>query len=45
MPVDRIFLQLYDYRFAAMRTIAMANSEKGEEVDLLAPLSEPQRLR
>jgi len=40
MPADRIFLQLYDPGFAAMRTIAMANSERGEEVNQLTSLSE-----
>lgn len=40
MPADRIFLQLYDSGFGAMRTIAMATPEYGKKVDLLTPLSD-----
>ncbi|MBN2440234.1 MAG: sigma 54-interacting transcriptional regulator [Spirochaetales bacterium] len=39
MPADIIFLQIYDPGFSAMRTIAQANLEKGEAMDLLTPLS------
>jgi formate hydrogenlyase transcriptional activator len=40
MPADRIYLQLIDHGLAAMRTIAAADLEKGEKVDLITPLSD-----
>jgi transcriptional regulator with GAF, ATPase, and Fis domain len=43
IPVDRLFLQVYEADLAAMRTLAMATSDKGEEVSLLTPLGEDSR--
>ncbi|MGA1870177.1 MAG: sigma-54 interaction domain-containing protein [bacterium] len=40
MPVDRMFLQQFDFNFRAMRTIATATFSECSEVDLLTPLSE-----
>jgi transcriptional regulator with GAF, ATPase, and Fis domain len=38
IPVDRMFMQLYEPDLAAVRTVAIATEEVGEEVDLLTPL-------
>ena len=40
MPVDRMFLQRYDYGFNAMRTIAEATLSECHKLDTLTPLSE-----
>jgi len=40
MPVTRMALQYYDKGLHSMRTIAMANLNGGEGVDLLTPLSD-----
>ncbi len=44
MPVDRMFLELYDHSFGAMRTIAVATSSGADTLDLLTPLSEEARV-
>ncbi|MCP5108217.1 MAG: sigma-54-dependent Fis family transcriptional regulator, partial [bacterium] len=44
MPVDRMFLQLYDHGFGAMRTIATATPSGSGTLDLLTPLSEEARV-
>jgi formate hydrogenlyase transcriptional activator len=38
LPVDRMFLQIYEPDLAAMRTIAMASAESGEQLDVLTPM-------
>jgi formate hydrogenlyase transcriptional activator len=38
VPVDRLFLQVYDTRLGAMRTLASATAQVGEELDLLTPM-------
>ncbi len=38
IPVDRMFLQVYESELGAMRTVARANAELGREVDLLTPI-------
>jgi len=43
IPLDRMFLQCYDYNFVAMRTIAMATETECGKLDLLTPLSEESR--
>ncbi len=43
VPVDRMFLQVYEAGLGAMRTVATATAERGREVDLLTPLPEPVR--
>ena len=43
MPVDRMFLQVFEPHLAAMRTLATATAEAGEEVDLLTPLADESR--
>ena len=35
IPVDRMFMQVYESDLAAMRTLAVATADRGEEVDLL----------
>jgi len=45
IPVDRMFLQVYEADLAAMRTLAMASAGSGEEVDLLTPMPEEARSR
>jgi len=44
MPLDRMFLQCYDYGFGAMRTIAAATESECSELDLLTPLSDDARV-
>jgi hypothetical protein len=39
MPVSRMALEHYDEVLGSMRTIAKANPEGGESVDLITPLS------
>ena len=43
IPLDRMFLQVFEPDLGAMRTLATANAERGEEVDLLTPLAEESR--
>ena len=43
MPVDRMFLQQFDYGFGAMRTIATATFSDCSKLDLLTPLSDEAR--
>jgi len=43
IPVDRMFLQCYDYNFGSMRTIATATETECRKLDLLTPLSEEAR--
>ena len=38
IPVDRMFLQVFEPDLGAMRTLATASAEAGETVDLLTPL-------
>ena len=45
VPVDRMFLQLYEPELGAMRTMAMATLEEGKQVDLLTPLPQEARER
>ena len=45
LPVDRMFLQVYEPDLGAVRTLATATAEEGEGVDLLAPLAEQTRDR
>ena len=45
LPIDRMFLQVYEPDLGAMRTLATATSDEGEKVDLLAPLAEQTRYR
>ncbi len=45
LPVDRMFLQVYEPDLGAMRTLAAASAEEGERVDLLTPLAEQTRER
>jgi transcriptional regulator with GAF, ATPase, and Fis domain len=40
LPVDRIFLELFDNTYNSMRTIAVATKKGGKEIDLLTPLSD-----
>jgi len=43
MPLDRMFLQCYDFGFEAMRTIATATQSECSKLDLLTPLSNKAR--
>ena len=43
LPVDRMFLQVYEPDLGAMRTLASASAEGGKRVDLLTPLAEQSR--
>ena len=43
LPVDRMFLQVYEPDLGAMRTVATATAENGRKVDLLTPLAEESR--
>ncbi len=43
IPVDRMFLLIYEPDFSAMRTLAMATLEKGKQLDWLTPLSKTAR--
>ena len=45
LPVDRMFLQVYEPELGAMRTVATATAEDGEKADLLTPLAEETRER
>ena len=45
LPVDQIFLQVYEPDLGAMRTLAAATAEEGNKVDLLTPLAEQTRER
>jgi len=45
LPVEWMFLQVYEPELGAMRTVATATAEGGEKVDLLAPLAEQTRER
>ncbi|MGB5661390.1 MAG: sigma 54-interacting transcriptional regulator, partial [Thermoanaerobaculia bacterium] len=45
IPVDRMFMQVYEPDLAAMRTLAMATEDRGEEVDLLTAIPEETRIR
>jgi len=39
MPADHIYLEKYDENLSAMRFVARADSEKGERMDALVPLT------
>ncbi len=39
IPVDRMFLQVYEPDLVAIRTVAIATAEEGQKVDLLTSLS------
>jgi transcriptional regulator with GAF, ATPase, and Fis domain len=43
IPVDRMFLQVFERDLGAMRTLATATAEAGETVDLLTPLADASR--
>ena len=43
IPVDRMFLQVFEPDLGAMRTLATATAETGETVDLLTPLADGSR--
>ena len=43
LPVDRMFLQIFEPDLASMRTLATATAERGEVVDLLTPLTDDAR--
>ena len=43
IPVDRMFLQIYEADLGAMRTIASATAETAQQLDLLTPM--PQEAR
>jgi hypothetical protein len=43
IPVDRMFLQVYESDLGAMRTVATANAERGQVVDFLTPLADEAR--
>jgi transcriptional regulator with GAF, ATPase, and Fis domain len=43
MPLDRFYLQSYDYGLGSMRTIATATESEHRELDQLTPLSEDAR--
>ena len=45
LPVDRMFLQIYEPDIGAMRTIAIATIEEGNQVDILTPLPQAARDR
>ncbi len=40
LPVDRIFLELFDPAYNSMRTISFATEKGGKNIDLLTPLSD-----
>jgi len=43
VPVDRMFLLIYEPDLGAMRTLAMGTLEKGEKLDWLTPLPQAAR--
>lgn len=43
IPVDRMFLEIYDPGYGAMRTVAIATADEGRRVDLLTPFTESTR--
>jgi transcriptional regulator with GAF, ATPase, and Fis domain len=43
LPVDRMFLQVYEPDLGAIRTLATASADGGERIDVLTPLAEPTR--
>ena len=45
MPVDRMFMQVYEPDLAAIRTVAIATQDSGQEIDLLTPIPEEGRAR
>jgi transcriptional regulator with GAF, ATPase, and Fis domain len=45
MPLDHMFLQLYEPDLGAMRTLATASADEGSKVDLLTPLTTEARDR
>ena len=45
VPIDRMFLQVYEPELGVMRTVATATAERGRKVDMLTPLSEQVRER
>ncbi len=45
IPVDRMFLQVYEPELGAMRTLATATAVGGREVDQLTPMPRPVRDR
>jgi transcriptional regulator with GAF, ATPase, and Fis domain len=45
LPVDRMFLQVYEPDLGAVRTLAISSAEGGQKVDLLTPLTEKTRDR
>jgi transcriptional regulator with GAF, ATPase, and Fis domain len=45
IPLDHMFLQLYEPDLGAMRTLATASAEEGRKVDLLTPLTKEARDR
>jgi transcriptional regulator with GAF, ATPase, and Fis domain len=45
IPLDWMFLQVYEPDLGAMRTLAKANAVEGEKLDLLTPLTEETRDR
>ena len=45
LPVDRMFLQVFEPDLGVMRTLSIATAEGGEKVDLLTPLAEQTRTR
>ena len=45
LPVDRMFLQVYEPDLGAVRTLATATAEEGGGVDLLTPFEEQTRDR
>ncbi len=44
IPIDRIFLEIFDEEFQSMRTIVVVTAEGGIETDLLTPLSKEAKL-
>jgi transcriptional regulator with GAF, ATPase, and Fis domain len=43
IPVDRMFLQVFEQDLGAMRTLGIATAKTGETVDLLTPLADGSR--
>ena len=43
IPIDRIYLQVYEPDLGAMRTLAEATAEEGKKLDLLTPLAKASR--
>ncbi len=43
VPVNQMFLQIYEPDIGSMRTIATATAEKGQQLDLLTPLPQSAR--